>query len=157
MKKILFVFMVIALFGSCSTDDENGQNSSISYLTDYKYGNEYTQQFYSGGNFIFASHGYVGHGCYIYSSCGRLSFTLIDTMQVYDKIAPPLELNNKVTTLNNESNSKDLQYYLVANIHFKYPISVNELDLTDKWRIVIGRKEEYVFKDEIYERLVVVE
>lgn len=156
MRKILFLFIVVVFFYGCSKENEDKSNDA--YQIEFVNGKEYTQTFYFGSHFIYSENNKTGTGCNIISSCNRLSFTIKDNEVGFYEICPPVDLRNEEIKLNENLDNQNFRYYLIADIHFSYPItSTLNMQLKSQWKIVIGRMEEYVYNGQIYNRLIIVE
>jgi len=161
--EIFFIAAISILLFSCSKDDISNEGV-VSYLTDYKENQNYTQIFYlySYSSVVTGlGSGYDRSSCN--SICGRLDFAIqSNTDSNFYELSPTREQFDNLYNLNKgyvwEGNNKKLKYYLVANIYFLYhgygylenPI------LKSEWKIVIGKIEEYVFNGQIFEHLIIV-
>ena len=153
MQKTLVILLVLSLFYGCSKEDDNIQDI---HLTEYKVNQSYTRTFYFTQHYIVDDGINIGAGAYISSACNRLGYNIKFYEENAEDLLPPSDLRSKVIQLD-ESSQKELKYYLIAEIKFLYTGSVEKQQLSKPWKIVIGRMEEYVFNNKIYQHLVVIE
>ncbi|MCI7548485.1 MAG: hypothetical protein MSA48_08090 [Bacteroides sp.] len=156
MKRLLFVlFCIVGVFSSCQKD---GEANKYKYDINYQVGETYTQTFYVGNHFLTSYDNSIGVGYSIFSICNSLSFKIKEGEDGFSELRPPQEFYNDVVQRNNDLKNTEHKYYAIADYQFTYDWSgLKDTKRVSEWKLVIGKMEEYVFKDSIYKHLVVVE
>lgn len=145
---IAVIIVAASLFTvSCSKDEIDITK------TDYEVGETYNRKFYYTTSYAGIPYG----GCYCMSECGRLSLDI----RSGNDAEPPGELMSEIHQYSSSERDMKLKHYLIAEINFTYRGFNNmrydntPFILSGQWRIVVGSLEEYIYKGQVYERLVI--
>lgn len=150
--KIASILLGIFLFLSCSKDNEEVAPITTKYLERF----DYIQTFYYRKAEIVNPPNNVKVGI-LTSRCKRIHYTIYDYEENFNSINPPQELIDKVESLNGNSQDKNSQYYLVANIKFCYydEYTIKDVSLKSNWEIAIGRIGTYSFNGNTHKCLII--